>query len=81
MRKNQNNLNSKEKEKEKSKGLINFINSIDFMNKDISNYFKEYNINKEYNEEDINLNNYIIEFNNRIENKDILIKNENVLFK
>jgi hypothetical protein len=79
MRKNQNNLNSKEKEK--SKGLINFINSIDFMNKDISNYFKEYNINKEYNEEDINLNNYIIEFNNRIENKDILIKNENVLFK
>ena len=41
MRKNQNNLNSKEKEK--SKGLINFINSIDFMNKDISNYFKEYN--------------------------------------
>jgi len=79
MRKNQNNLNSKEKEK--SKGLINFINSIDFMNKDISNYFKEYNINKEYNEKDINLNNYIIEFNNRIENKDILIKNENVLFK
>ena len=78
MRKNQNNLNSKEKEK--SKGLINFINSIDFMNKDISNYFKEYNIIKEY-EEDINLNNYIIEFNNRIENKDILIKNENVLFK
>ena len=79
MRKNQNNLNSKEKEK--SKGLINFINSIDFMNKDISNYFKEYNIIKEYNEKDINLNNYIIEFNNRIENKDILIKNENVLFK
>lgn len=79
MRKNQNNLNSREKEK--SKGLINFINSIDFMNKDISNYFKEYNINKEYNEKDINLNNYIIEFNNRIENKDILIKNENVLFK
>ena len=79
MRKNQNNLNSKEKEK--SKGLINFINSIDFMNKDISNYFKEYNINKEYNEKDINLNNYIIEFNNKIENKDILIKNENVLFK
>ncbi len=79
MRKNQNNLNSKEKEK--SKGLINFINSIDFMNKDISNYFKEYNINKEYNEKDINLDNYIIEFNNRIENKDILIKNENVLFK
>ena len=81
MRKNQNNLNSKEKEKEKSKGLINFINSIDFMNKDISNYFKEYNIIKEYNEKDINLDNYIIEFNNRIENKDILIKNENVLFK
>lgn len=79
MRKNQNNLNSREKEK--SKGLINFINSIDFMNKDISNYFKEYNINKEYNEKDINLDNYIIEFNNRIENKDILIKNENVLFK
>lgn len=79
MRKNQNNLNSKEKEK--SKGLINFINSIDFMNKDISNYFKEYNINKEYNEKDINLDNYIIEFNNRIENKNILIKNENVLFK
>ena len=51
------------------------------MNKDISNYFKEYNINKEYNEKDINLDNYIIEFNNRIENKDILIKNENVLFK
>ena len=79
MRKNQNNLNSKEKEK--SKGLINFINSIDFMNKDISNYFKEYNINKEYNEKDINLDNYIIEFNNRIENKDIFIKNENVLYK
>ena len=79
MRKNQNNLNSKEKEK--SKGLINFINSIDFMNKDISNYFKEYNIIKEYNEKDINLDNYIIEFNNKIENKDILIKNENVLYK
>ena len=79
MRKNQNNLNSREKEK--SKGLINFINSIDFMNKDISNYFKEYNINKEYNEKDINLDNYIIEFNNRIENKDFLIRNENILFK
>jgi len=68
-------------EKERNNGLNNFINSIDFMNKDIKKYFKEYNINKEYIEENINLNNYIIEFNNRIENKNILIKNENVLYE
>ena len=79
MKKNPNYLNYVEKER--NNGLNNFINSIDFMNKDIKKYFKEYNINKEYIEENINLNNYIIEFNNRIENKDILIKNENVLFK
>jgi len=79
MKKNPNYLNSVEKEK--ISGLNNFINSIDFMNKDIKKYFKEYNINKEYFEENINLNNYIIEFNNRIENKNILIKNENVLYE
>ena len=79
MKKNPNYLNSVEKEK--ISGLNNFINSIDFMNKDIKKYFKEYNINKEYIEENINLNNYIIEFNNRIENKNILIKNENVLYE
>ena len=79
MKKNPNYLNSIEKEK--ISGLNNFINSIDFMNKDIKKYFKEYNINKEYIEENINLNNYIIEFNNRIESKNILIKNENVLYE
>ena len=79
MKKNPNYLNSVEKEK--NNGLNNFINSIDFMNKDIKKYFKEYNINKEYIEDNINLNNYIIEFNNRIENKNILIKNENVLYE
>ena len=79
MKKNPNYLNSIEKEK--ISGLNNFINSIDFMNKDIKKYFKEYNINKEYIEDNINLNNYIIEFNNRIENKNILIKNENVLYE
>ena len=68
-------------EKERNIGLNNFINSIDFMNKDIKKYFKEYNINKEYIEENINLNNYIIEYNNRIENKNILIKTENVLYE
>ena len=79
MKKNPNYLNYVEKER--NNGLNNFINSIDFMNKDIKKYFKEYNINKEYIEENINLNNYIIEFNNRIENKNILIKNENVLYE
>ena len=79
MKKNPNYLNSVEKER--NNGLNNFINSIDFMNKDIKKYFKEYNINKEYIEENINLNNYIIEFNNRIENKNTLIKNENVLYE
>ena len=79
MKKNPNYLNYVEKER--NNGLNNFINSIDFMNKDIKKYFKEYNINKEYIEDHINLNNYIIEFNNRIENKNILIKNENVLYE
>ena len=42
MKKNPNYLNYVEKER--NNGLNNFINSIDFMNKDIKKYFKEYNI-------------------------------------
>ena len=70
-------------EKEKKNELINFINSIDYMNKDISNiqYLNEYKINNEIIDDNINLNNYINEFNNIIEDKNIIIKNEKDLYE
>ena len=70
-------------EKEKKKELINFINSIDYLNKDISNiqYLNEYKNNNEIIDDNINLNNYINEFNNIIEDKNIIIKNEKDLYE
>ena len=70
-------------EKEKKNELINFINSIDYMNKDISNiqYLNEYKNNNEIIDDNINLNNYINEFNNIIEDKNIIIKNEKDLYE
>ena len=69
--------------KEKKNELINFINSIDYMNKDISDiqYLNEYKINNEIIDDNINLNNYINEFNNIIEDKNIIIKNEKDLYE
>ena len=70
-------------EKEKKNELINFINSMDYMNKDISNipYLNEYENNNEIIDDNINLNNYINEFNNIIEDKNIIIKNEKDLYE
>jgi hypothetical protein len=72
-----------DRKNEKKNGLINFINSLDFMNKDILNNkdFQEYRNNDEIIDEDNDLKNYIIEFNNKIGNKNICIKNEKILFK
>jgi hypothetical protein len=76
-------LNYITRKNEKKNGLINFINSLDFMNKDILNNkdFQEYRNNDEIIDEDNDLKNYIIEFNNKIGNKNICIKNEKILFK
>ena len=70
-------------EKGKKNELINFINSIDYKNKDISNiqYLNEYKNNNEIIDDNINLNNYINEFNNIIEDKNIIIKNEKDLYE
>ena len=72
-----------DRKNEKKNGLINFINSLDFMNKDILNNkdFQEYRNNDEIIDENNDLKNYIIEFNNKIGNKNICIKNEKILFK
>ena len=43
--------------------------------------FQEYRNNDEIIDEDNDLKNYIIEFNNKIGNKNICIKNEKILFK
>ena len=56
---------------------------MDYINEDISNL--EYFQNKRFNDDildiEINLNNYIIELNNRLENKGLCIKSENELFR
>ena len=72
-----------DRKNEKKNGLINFINSLDFMNKDILNNkdFQEYRNNDEIIDNDNNLDSYIREFNKRIKNKNICIKNEKILFK
>ena len=69
--------------KEEKNGLINFINSVDFMNKDIldNKDFQEYRNNDEIIDNDNNLDSYIREFNKKIKNKNICIKNEKILFK
>jgi hypothetical protein len=73
----------KKNEKSNKNELINFINSVDYINEDISNL--EYFQNKRFNDDildiEINLNNYIIELNNRLENKGLCIKSENELFR
>ena len=59
--------------------LINFINSIDYMNKYISS--KDIEINSEIIDKIINLENYINELNIRLEEKKIYIRDIKELYK
>ena len=59
--------------------LINFINSIDYMNKYISS--KDIEINSEIIDKYINLENYINELNIRLEEKKIYIRDIKELYK
>ena len=59
--------------------LINFINSIDYMNKYISS--KDIEINSEIMDKYINLENYINELNIRLEEKKIYIRDIKELYK
>ena len=58
---------------------INFINSIDYMNKYISS--KDIEINSEIIDKYINLENYVNELNVRLEEKKIYIRDIKELYK
>ena len=60
-----------------------FINSIDYINKDISeiNNFNIYKINNAIIDIEINLQPYIEELNNRLNNENLSIKNEIELYE
>ena len=58
---------------------INFINSIDYMNKYISS--KDIEINSEIIDKYINLENYVNELNIRLEEKKIYIRDIKELYK
>ena len=64
------------------KNISNFINSIDFMNKDITEkQFNLYQLNNEILNIDINLEPYIKEINKRIKKENICIGNEIELYE
>lgn len=69
--------------KNPQKDIKDFINSIDYINKDISeiNNFNLYKLNNEYVDIEINLHSYIDELNKRLNNDNISIKNEIELYE
>ena len=68
--------------KDKIKDITKFINSLDYINKDISETkFNLYNLNNEILNIDINLEPYIKELNKRINKENISIKNEIELYE
>ena len=78
------NIPQKKEYKSQKKQISNFVNSIDYMNKDISTEINNLNLNY-YNNEilniEINLLPYIDELNNRLKNTKISIQNEIELYE
>ena len=77
------NQNQKQEYKSQKKGIINFINSIDYINKDITTTknFNLYQLNNEIIDIDLNLSSYIKELNNLLKNEKLSIKNEIDLYE
>ena len=77
------NQNQKQEYKSQKKGIINFINSIDYINKDITTTknFNLYQLNNEIIDIDLNLSPYIKELNNLLKNEKLSIKNEIDLYE
>ena len=75
----------KDEYKNPQKEVINFVNSIDYINKDISDIknfnLNLFNINNEILDIDLDLNPYIKELNSRLNNEKISIKYEIELFE
>ena len=68
--------------KNKIKDITKFINSLDYINKHITETkFNLYNLNNEILNIDINLEPYIKELNKRINKENISIKNEIELYE
>ena len=69
--------------KNPQKDIKEFINSIDYINKDISeiNNFNIYKLNNAIIDIEINLQPYIEELNNRLNNENLSIKNEIELYE
>ena len=63
--------------------IANFVNSLDYMNKDISefNNFNQYQLNKEIINLEINLKPFIDELNNKLDNRNLFIYNEMQLYE
>ena len=77
------NKNQKQEYKSSKKEIINFINSIDYINKDITTTknFNLYQLNNEIIDIDLNLSPYIKELNNLLKNEKLSIKNEIDLYE
>lgn len=77
------NKNQKQEYKSPKKEIINFINSIDYINKDITTTknFNLYQLNNEIIDIDLNLSSYIKELNNLLKNEKLSIKNEIDLYE
>ena len=77
------NQNQKQEYKSQKKGIINFINSIDYINKDITTTknFNLYQLNNEIIDIDLNLSLYIKELNSLLKNEKLSIKNEIDLYE
>ena len=77
------NKNQKQEYKSPKKEIINFINSIDYINKDITTTknFNLYQLNNEIIDIDLNLSLYIKELNNLLKNEKLSIKNEIDLYE
>ena len=77
------NKNQKQEYKSPKKEIINFINSIDYINKDITTTknFNLYQLNNEIIDIDLNLSLYIKELNSLLKNEKLSIKNEIDLYE
>ena len=80
----ENEIKKKEIKKPKTKiDIMKFVNSIDYINKDISkiNNLNLYQLNNEILDMDIDLEPYINELNKRLNNEHLIIKNEIQLYE
>ena len=62
--------------------VTKFINSIDYINKDISQInFEQYELNKKIINIEINLKPFIAELNNKLNNSNLYIQSEKELYE